>query len=85
MPSTEEVKTMIEAGIPGARARVKDSTGTGDHFEAMVVAAKFSGTSRVQQHQMVYRALGDAMSGPIHALALRTFTPDERKLPLEES
>lgn len=70
--STDEVKQRIEAGIPEALAVVKDMTGTGDHFEAEVTAPGFAGKSRIEQHQMVYRALGELMSGPIHALKLVT-------------
>lgn len=70
--SIDEVKTRIEAGIPGAVAEVKDLTGTGDHLSAEVTAAAFTGKSRIEQHQMVYAALGELMQGPIHALKLTT-------------
>jgi len=72
---TDEVKACIEAGIPGAVAQVKDLTGTGDHFAAEVVAPDFQGKSPIQQHRMVYAALGDLMKGPIHALQLDTRAP----------
>ncbi|MBI2376667.1 MAG: BolA family transcriptional regulator [Deltaproteobacteria bacterium] len=68
----DEVKSRIERGIPGALAEVVDTTGTGDHFDATVVAGAFRGKSMIQQHRMVYAALGDAMQGPIHALKLET-------------
>ncbi len=55
---------------------VTDLTGTKDHWEALIVSDAFSGKSRIQQHQMVYEALGEWMSGPIHALALKTYTPE---------
>ncbi|MBW2508193.1 MAG: BolA family transcriptional regulator [Deltaproteobacteria bacterium] len=55
---------------------VNDLTGTKDHWEAVVVSDAFSGKSRIQQHQMVYAALGELMAGPIHALALKTYTPE---------
>ncbi len=48
----------------------------GQHFEAVVVSPQFTGKNKVQQHQLVYRALGDRMHSEIHALAMRTFTPD---------
>ncbi len=73
--TTEEVRKLIEAGIPGASATVTDLTGTGDHFSAEVVAEAFGDKTMIQQHQMVYAALGDAMKGPIHALQLDTRTP----------
>lgn len=73
--TTDEVKRLIEAGIEGAEASVTDLTGTGDHFRADVVAAAFDGKSMIQQHKMVYGALGthiEGSSAPIHALQLFT-------------
>ena len=55
---------------------VNDLTGTKDHWEAVIVSDAFSGKSRIEQHQMVYAALGELMAGPIHALALKTYTPE---------
>ena len=69
-----ELEALIRAGIPGAEVIVK---GEGDHFEAIVISEQFAGRSMVQQHQMVYATLGDRMGGEIHALALRTYTPDD--------
>jgi stress-induced morphogen len=71
----EQVAQMIRDGIPGAEVTVADMTGTSDHFDATVVAGEFVGKSLVQQHQLVYAALGDAMKGPVHALKLNTKTP----------
>ena len=71
----EQVKAMIEAGVDGATATVRDMTGTGDHFDAIVQSHAFEGKTMVQQHQMVYAALGQAMAGPVHALKLKTLTP----------
>lgn len=70
--TTDEVAALIEKGLPGARASVTDLTGTGDHFKAEVIAAGFQGKSMIEQHQMVYRALGALVGGPIHALQLST-------------
>jgi stress-induced morphogen len=70
--TTDEVKKHIEAGIPGAKVTVTDLTGTGDHFKAEVSTPDFSGKTPIQQHKMVYEALGDLMKGPIHALQLTT-------------
>ena len=75
MLSTSQVETMIEQGFGQANATVTDMTGTGDHFDAVVVSPDFEGRSLIQQHQMVYAALGDAMKGPVHALKLTTMTP----------
>jgi stress-induced morphogen len=55
---------------------IEDLTGTRDHWQAVVVARAFEGKTRVEQHQMIYRALGELMAGPVHALALETLTPD---------
>jgi stress-induced morphogen len=75
MPSAEEIKQRIEHAIPGARAEVEDYTGTADHFRASVVADAFDGLSRIEQHRLVYGALGADVGGPIHALTLKTATP----------
>jgi stress-induced morphogen len=72
MPNPEEIKSRIEAAIPGARAEVEDWTGGGDHFRATVVSQTFAGMSRIQQHRLVYDVFGDEIGGPIHALSLTT-------------
>jgi stress-induced morphogen len=76
MPTTEELKERIEAALPGARAHVEDLTGGGDHFRAEVVSDRFDGLSRIEQHQLVYAVFGDEIGGPIHALSLKTSTPE---------
>jgi stress-induced morphogen len=65
----EELKTRIEAAIPGARAEV---TGDGHHFNAVVSSGAFRGISRIAQHRLVYDVFGDELGGRIHALALQT-------------
>jgi stress-induced morphogen len=75
MPSSDEIKQRIEASIPGAQAEVEDYTGGGDHFRATVTAAAFQGRSRVQQHRLVYDVFGAEIGGPIHALSLKTQSP----------
>ena len=72
-----EVQNLIANGIPGARVEVRDTTGGGDHFEALVISDVFAGKSLVQRHQVVYAALGEAMRVRVHALALKTMTPAE--------
>ena len=76
MPSTDDVKQRIEAALPGSRADVHDLTGGGDHLRAEVVYPGFAGLSRIQQHKLVYDVFGDEIGGPIHALSLKTSTPD---------
>ena len=75
MIEPEEIKEMIEHGLPGAYVEVRDMTGGGDHFEALVVSKEFEGKGLVERHQVVYGTLGDAMRERIHALALKTLTP----------
>ena len=74
MVTPESVKRGIEAGLACERVEV---VGDGQHFQALVVSAEFTGRSRVQRHQLVYTALGDRMREEIHALSIRTLTPDE--------
>lgn len=51
--------------------------GDGQHFEAIVVSDAFAGKSRIQRHQLVYQTLGERMRGEIHALSMKTYTPEE--------
>lgn len=73
----QEIKEMIEHGLPGALIEVRDFTGGGDHFEALVVSDSFEGQGLVERHQAIYLALGDAMKARIHALTLKVMTPSE--------
>ncbi len=70
------VEALIRSGIPGAKVRIEDLRGDGDHYAAYVESASFIGKSRVQQHQMVYSALKGKMGGELHALALYTSIPN---------
>jgi stress-induced morphogen len=76
MPSAEDLKQRIEEALPGARAEVEDTTGTGDHFRAEIVSDRFTGLSRIEQHQLVYGVFGDEVGGAIHALSIKTSTPE---------
>lgn len=69
------IQAMIETGLPGAKASVRGADGV--HFEAEVVAEQFQGKLPLARHRLVYATLGDLMGGAIHALALKTLTPDE--------
>jgi stress-induced morphogen len=71
------IRARIRAALPDAEVSVTDTTGGGDHFAATVVSAAFVGKGPVDRHRLVYAALGEAMRGPIHALALTTETPEE--------
>ncbi len=70
------IEQMISAGLPAASISVKGDDGV--HFEALVVSAEFSGKSTLQRHRMVYATLGTLMGNEIHALGLKTLTPEEQ-------
>ena len=70
-----EIASLIEAGLPGSQVEVR-TDGQG-HYEALVISADFDGQRSVRRHQLVYATLGDRVGGEIHALALKTFTPEE--------
>lgn len=74
MLTANELKNYLINGLPCDHVEV--SGDDGQHFEAVVVSPQFVGKSKVQQHQLVYQALGERMRSEIHALAIRTFTPD---------
>jgi acid stress-induced BolA-like protein IbaG/YrbA len=73
--SPDEITRQIEASLPGARVRVQSEDNV--HFAALVIAEQFAGLRTLQRHQLVYRALGDAVGAEIHALSLDTPTPAE--------
>ncbi len=73
--NSETIKTLIERGLPGASADVQGADGV--HFEARVVSAAFAGKLPLARHRLVYATLGELMGGEIHALALKTLTPEE--------
>ena len=76
----DEIKSTLERAFPESAIEVVDLTGGGDHFQAVVVSSSFEGKGLVDQHQMVYAVLRDALgSERIHALALKTYTPDQWK------
>ncbi|HEX3036194.1 MAG TPA: BolA/IbaG family iron-sulfur metabolism protein [Thermodesulfobacteriota bacterium] len=70
----EEIKAMIENAMPSSTVSVE---GDGTHFVATVVSSEFAGKRLVEQHQLVYKALGNAMKERIHALSLKTYTPEQ--------
>jgi acid stress-induced BolA-like protein IbaG/YrbA len=71
--SAEQLKSYITAGLACDFIEVKGDDGT--HFEAVIVSPAFEGKRMVQQHQLVYAALGDRMKAEIHALGMKTYTP----------
>jgi len=70
----EQIKSYIQEKLPCDHLEV---AGDGHHFEAVIVSPEFRGKNRVQQHQVVYRVLGDRMREEIHALSMKTFTPED--------
>ena len=74
MVTPQDIKNWIEQGITDCRVEIN---GDGQHFYAVIVSPAFTGKNRVQQHQLVYQALGDRMKEEIHALSMQTMTPDE--------
>ena len=76
MPTTEEIRRRIEQALPGASASVTDLTGGGDHLRAEVAYEGFAGLSRIEQHKLVYDVFGNEIGGAIHALSLKTSTPN---------
>ena len=67
-----EIERLIKASLPDAEVEITDLAGDNNHFSAHVASSTFEGKSRIQQHKMVYDALGDKMGGILHALALKT-------------
>jgi acid stress-induced BolA-like protein IbaG/YrbA len=74
MINPEQIQEWITNGLACERVEVR---GDGHHFEAVIVSAQFRGKTRVQRHQLVYGALGDRMRAEVHALSMRTLTPEE--------
>ena len=76
MTSPDNIKRAIAAGLACERLEV---IGDGEHFQAVIVSAEFTGLTRVKRHQLVYAALGDRMREEIHALSMQTLTPEEAR------
>jgi acid stress-induced BolA-like protein IbaG/YrbA len=74
MVTPESVKQGIQNGLACEHVEV---IGDGQHFQALIVSAQFAGRSRIQRHQLVYAALGERMREEIHALSMKSVTPDE--------
>ncbi len=74
MVEAESIEASIRAGLACTHLEVR---GDGAHFEAVIVSPAFAGLTRVRQHQLVFAALGERMREEIHALSMRTFSPDE--------
>jgi acid stress-induced BolA-like protein IbaG/YrbA len=73
--NADEVRRLIEAGLPGAQVQVMSDDGT--HFESVIVAPQFAGKRMIQRHQLVYATLGALMGREIHALSIQAYAPEE--------
>lgn len=71
---TSKISELISSGLNNAHVEVTDTTGGGDHFSATVISDDFEGLSLVDQHQLVYKTLGNYLTNEIHALQLKTMT-----------
>lgn len=72
-----EIERLIKEALPDAQVSLEDLVGDGDHWSATVVSSAFTGKTRVQQHQLIYKALQGRMGGELHALALQTSAPKD--------
>jgi stress-induced morphogen len=78
MLKPDELEKRIRDALPDADVEIKDLTGTGDHFEARVISPQFAGKTMIEQHQLVYAPLQALLkTGELHALALKTFSPEQ--------
>ena len=78
MINPDEIRSTLEKTLPGSTINIQDLTGGGDHYQLLVISSSFEGKGLVEQHQMVYGALKEALgSERIHALALKTMTPKQ--------
>lgn len=75
MSRVSEIKSRIEAALPGATADVEDTVGDNNHFRAVVTAPQFEGLTRIQQHQMINEIFEGELGGSLHALSIKTQTP----------
>ena len=72
--NTDEIKSLIQNGLVTSFVNV---VGDGTHFEAIVVSDEFKDKILIDRHKLVYSALGDAMNEAIHALSMKTYTPEQ--------
>jgi stress-induced morphogen len=79
MIAPQEIERLVCAAVPGAIARARDLTGTQDHYELLVVSETFAGAPLMDRHRRVYAALAEPLKGPLHALTLKTYTPEEAR------
>ena len=71
----KELEQIIKSNVPNATVYIMDPMNDGQHLQAIVISPAFEGMMLVKQHQMVMRPLKEALAGAVHALGLKTFTP----------
>jgi stress-induced morphogen len=77
MKLQEEIVRRVRAALPDAQIELRDLTGGGDHWQAVIVSQAFDGQTPIARQRLVFGALGELMHGPIHALTLKTLTPQQ--------
>ena len=77
MITPDEVQSLLAQGFPGAQISVEDLTGTLDHYKVVIVSEGFNSKRLIQRHQMVNEVLKEPLKGPIHALSIEAYTPDQ--------
>lgn len=75
MMPKHELQALLDKSFPGDTIQLENPQGDGEHYQLLIVSGRFAGKTMVEQHQMVYGALGDTMRSAVHALALKTYTP----------
>ncbi|MFZ4735851.1 MAG: BolA family protein [Bradymonadia bacterium] len=77
MKLQEEIVRRVRGALPDAQIELRDLTGGGDHWQAVIVSQAFDGQTPIARQRLVFGALGELMHGPIHALTLKTLTPQQ--------
>ncbi len=75
--TADQIAAKIREALPDAEVALEDLTGTKDHWKLRVISTAFAGKSLMQRHRVINAALADELKGPIHALTMDVFTPDE--------
>jgi stress-induced morphogen len=73
----DELFEILASGLPGADIKIEDLAGDGDHYAATIISKEFIGLNRIQQHKLVYDALGEKMGYTLHALSIKTELPKD--------
>ncbi len=77
MMPIKELRSLLEGAFPDAEIQLSSPMGDNHHFQLVIVSPQFDARSLVERHQMVYRAVGDAMREAVHALTIKAYTPEQ--------